>query len=247
MSGVHRTPFRAYRAQSTTNQDLLTYQIVIAETDLWIASRTDLSVMAAEKVRTLRGQLEAYAVLHPEFFPSLTPLVADDHAPEIVRRMCVAGQATGVGPMAAVAGTIAQMVAEDMQPLSADVLIENGGDTYLCSTQDRYIGLLPVPGQAVRVCVPVAAAEFPCSFCASSATIGHSLSFGNADLVVTRSKDAALADAAATALANRLRSAHDMDSVLDMARQWQAIGLDGVFAQCGEKIGVWGQMELAIR
>lgn len=247
MPAVHRTPFRTYRTQSTTHEDLLTYQIVIAETDLWIASQTDLSTLIADTVRTLRGQLESYAELHPEFFSSLTPLDPALHAPEIVRRMCMAGKLTGVGPMAAVAGTIAQMVAEQVQPVSADVLIENGGDTYLCSTRDRHIGILPVPGQAVRVCVPVRAAEFPCSFCASSATIGHSLSFGNADLVVTRSKDAALADAAATALANHLRSAQDMDSVLDMARQWQAIGLDGVFAQCDGKIGIWGQMELVIR
>jgi ApbE superfamily uncharacterized protein (UPF0280 family) len=241
---VHRSPFRSYRAAQ--QPDLLSFQIVIDETDLWVAAREDLSAPMADQVRLLRGQILAYAAIHPEFLPSLAPLEADPHAPEIIRRMCRAGRLTNVGPMAAVAGTVAQMVAERFRDASPDLLVENGGDTYLFSTRDRHIGLLSIPDQDVRLCVPVRADEFPCSFCASSATIGHSLSFGNADLVVTRSRDAALADAAATALANALVNADAMDAVLEQARNWEHIGLDGVFAQCEGKIGVWGKMELAV-
>lgn len=240
---IHRSPFRTYR--SSQQPDLVSFQLVIEETDLWVAARDDLSVPMADHVRMLRGQIRSYAAIHPEFLPSLTPLEPALRAPEIVRRMCRAGALTGVGPMAAVAGTIAQMVAEAFREASPDLLVENGGDTYLFSTRDRHIGILSIPDEDMRLCVPVRAEEFPCSFCASSATIGHSLSFGNADLVVTRSRDAALADAAATALANALKSAADMDSVLEQASAWQAIGLDGVFAQCGGQIGVWGRMELA--
>lgn len=241
---VHRSPFRTYR--SSQRPDLVSFQIVIEETDLWVAARRDLSAPMADRVRLLRGQIRAYAAIHPEFIPSLTPLPAAPQAPEIVRRMCRAGELANVGPMAAVAGTVAQMVAEAFHDESPDLLIENGGDTYLYSTCDRHIGILSMPEKDMRLCVPVRADEFPCSFCASSATIGHSLSFGNADLVVTRSRDAALADAFATALANALRGAEDMDRVLDMARAWEDIGLDGVFAQCGGRIGVWGKMELAV-
>lgn len=241
---VHRSPFRAYRCSQ--RPDLVSFQLVIEETDLWVAAVRDLSVPMADSVRLLRGQIRAYAAIHPEFLPSLTPLQAAPGAPEIVRRMCRAGELANVGPMAAVAGTVAQMVAEEFQAQSPDLLVENGGDTYLFSTRDRHIGILSMPEEDMRLCVPVRAEEFPCSFCASSATIGHSLSFGNADLVVTRSRDAALADACATALANALKSAGDMDSVLGMARAWEDIGLDGVFAQCGGRIGVWGKMELAV-
>ena len=241
---AHRSPFRTYRAAQ--QPDLLSFQIVIDETDLWVAAREDLSVPMADEVRLLRGQILTYAAIHSEFLPALTPLDADPHAPEIIRRMCRAGRLANVGPMAAVAGTVAQMVAERFRDASPDLLVENGGDTYLFSTRDRQIGLLSIPDQDVRLCVPVRADEFPCSFCASSATIGHSLSFGNADLVVTRSRDAALADAAATALANALVGAEAMDTVLEQARNWEHIGLDGVFAQCEGKIGVWGKMELAV-
>ena len=242
---VHRSPFRTYRAAQ--QPDLVSFQIVVEETDLWVAAREDLSTPMADHVRQLRGQIRAYAAIHPDFLTSLTPLDAAPKAPEIVRRMCRAGSLTGVGPMAAVAGTVAQMVAERFSPESPDLLVENGGDTYLFSTRDRHIGILSMPGQDMRLCVPVRADEFPCSFCASSATIGHSLSFGKADLVVTRSRDASLADAAATALANALGGAEAMDAVLELAKGWEEIGLDGIFAQCEGRIGVWGKMELAVR
>jgi uncharacterized protein len=241
---VHRSPFRTYRA--SRHEQLVSFQLVIEETDLWVAAREDLGQPMADHVRFLRGQIKSYAAIHPQFLTSLEPLEAEARAPEIIRRMCRAGQKTGVGPMAAVAGTMAQMLAERFRDASADLIVENGGDTYLFSTKDRHIGILNMPDQAVRLCVPVAASEFPCSFCASSATIGHSLSFGKADLVVVRAGDASLADAAATALANALTGAEAMDAVLAKAQGWESLGLEGVFTQCEGKIGVWGKMQLAV-
>ena len=240
----HLSPFRTYRA--ARHDDLTAFQLVIEETDLWIAAREDLGLPMADHVRFLRGQIKSYVAVHPEFLTSLKPLEADARAPEIIRRMCRAGQMVGVGPMAAVAGTVAQMLGETFRERSPNLMIENGGDTYLCSTRDRHIGILNMPDQAVRLCVPVRADEFPCSFCASSAKIGHSLSFGKADLVVVRSRDAALADAAATALANALTGASAMDAVLAKAKAWELLGIDGVFTQCEEKIGVWGKMQLTV-
>lgn len=241
---AHRSPFRAYRA--TRNDELVSFQLVVEETDLWVAAREDIGLLMADRARFLRGQIKTYAALHPEFLTSLEPLAASPRDPEIIRRMCGAGQLTGVGPMAAVAGTVAQMLGESFRDRSPDLLIENGGDTWLCSTRERNIGILNMPDQAVRLCVPVAASEFPCSFCASSATIGHSLSFGKADLVVVRSRDASLADAAATALANALTGARAMDAVLAKAQAWEPLGIDGVFTQCEGKIGVWGKMQLTV-
>jgi ApbE superfamily uncharacterized protein (UPF0280 family) len=241
---AHLSPFRTYR--SVRQDDLISFQLVIEETDLWVAAQQDLGLSMADHVRFLRGQIKSYAAIHPQFLTSLEPLEATSRDPEIIRRMCRAGQLTGVGPMAAVAGTVAQMLGEHFRSCSEDLLIENGGDTYLCSTRDRHIGILNMPDQDVRLCVPVAAREFPCSFCASSAKIGHSLSFGKADLVVVRAKDAALADAAATALANALTGAEAMDTVLAHAQGWESIGIEGVFTQCEGKIGVWGKMQLTV-
>lgn len=244
MSLAHTSPFRTYR--SAQQPELISFQVVIDETDLWIAAQIDLSVPVADYIRHLRGQIQAYIAVFPEFLTSLTPLQPSPNAPEIIQRMCAATTLVHVGPMAAVAGTIAQMLAEHFYHQSPDFLVENGGDTYLYSTKDRHVGILSIPGQDLRVCVPVCAADFPCSFCASSAKIGHSLSFGNADLVVVRSKDASLADAAATALANILRKAQDIEQVIEQAKGWEPLGVNGLFAQCEDQIGLWGQMELAI-
>lgn len=241
---VHTSPFRTYRA--TRHAELVTFQVVIEESDIWAAARTDLSAPLAEHLYVLRSQIKTYAAIYPEFLSALTPLATTPHAPEIIRRMAEAAKKTGVGPMAAVAGTVAQMLAEHLRQFSADILVENGGDTYLHSSSSRHVGILYMPDKRTRLGVPVAAEEFPCSFCASSAKIGHSLSFGNADLVVVRARDASLADAAATALANRLTEESDMDQVLEQAQTWEAIGIDGLFAQCGERVGVWGKMELAV-
>jgi uncharacterized protein len=63
---------------------------------------------------------------------------------------------------------------------------------------------------------------------------------------VVSGRDAALADAAATALANALTGAEAMDAVLARAQGWESLGLEGVFTQCEGKIGVWGKMQLAV-
>lgn len=106
------------------------------------------------------------------------------------------------------------------------------------------VGLLPDPESGVLIGLNVAASACPLALCASSATIGHSLSFGQGELVLVRSPDGALADALATALCNRLQGPGDVKAVVGYARRFVKHGLTGIFAQCGGAIGVWGDMEL---
>ena len=82
------------------------------------------------------------------------------------------------------------------------------------------------------------------SLCASSATIGHSLSLGRGDLAVVRARDASLADAAATALGNRLRHAGDVEAALAWAEGMAEVGVEGAFVQCVGRLGLWGKIEL---
>jgi len=232
---------RNYR---THPHDLTTFQVVIEESDLWIAAHQDLSSMAAAEIRRLRGQIQAWAELHPEFYPALTPLPCPQRAPAIVRRMYRAAEAVGVGPMAAVAGAIAQAVAEALHQESPEVLVENGGDNYLISRTERVVGILDDPAAGIHLGLRLTPKDFPCALCASSAHIGHSLSFGDADLVVVRAADAALADAAATALANRVHSPRHVHRTLALAQAWEAIGIEGVLVRCGDVFGAWGNLEL---
>lgn len=238
------------------------FQAVVEQTDLWIVARRDLRREALQAVNQCRGLLQAHIARQPEFATSLEPVDVGPHAAPIVQDMARAGQICGVGPMAAVAGAVAQWVAAWIADHCPDagptLLVENGGDLYLRSDRERLIGLLALPedeagqsqshsqdqsqGQSLALRLPPG--DFPCSLCSSSATIGHSLSFGQADLVTARSRDAALADAAATALANLLHSPKDMPLVMERAEALAEHGLDGVFAQCGDHVGVWGRMEL---
>lgn len=236
---------RRYRKQCAHRQGECAFQVVVEETDLHIIAREDLAPEMIAHVTHLRGEIKAWTRLHPEFRTSLTPLPAPADAPEIVRRMLHGSTLAGVGPFAAVAGVIAQMTAERFVCRSPDLIIENGGDIYVYSTVDRVVGMLPDPQNGTLIGIKVAAADCPVSLCASSAHIGHSLSFGQGDLAVVRAADASLADSAATAFCNYLHSAADIKKVLTMAENLAPSGIEGVFVQCQGRIGLWGRMELA--
>ena len=118
MKGIHLDPHRRYRERCAPREGECGFQIVIGETDLRVTAVSPLPEgfkdALAARVRALRGELEAWIVLHPEFRHSLVPvpLSCPVPPPEIVRRMAEASAIAGVGPFAAVAGTIAQMAAE---------------------------------------------------------------------------------------------------------------------------------------
>lgn len=238
---VHTGTHRNYRSGVNPAPGETSFQVVVEETDLLVVARADLSAETTRIVTRLRGQIKAYMALDPAFGPSLTPVPVPDTAPAIIRSMAEAALHCGVGPMAAVAGTVAEYSARALLDQSPDILVENGGDLFLCSTRRRVVAILADPSGGASLGLALEAKDFPCSLCASSATIGHSLSLGKGELVVTRAANASLADAAATALCNMLRSHQDLGRVTAQAEAW---GLDGVFAQCNGAISVWGGMEL---
>ncbi len=241
---IHTDASRGYRLSCARHAGERCFQVVVEESDLWVTAQCDLRAEMAQTLTRLRADLKSWILLHPEFQTSLSPLPVPEAAPQIVRRMSKAAVIANVGPFAAVAGAIAQMLAEEFVEKSPDLIVENGGDTYIYSRRPRAIGLLADPAGGMGISVEVLPEDCPVSFCASSARIGHSLSFGKSDLLVVRAKDAALADACATALANLLRSADDIPAVIRRAQELARHGLEGVFAQGAGKIGLWGKMEL---
>lgn len=242
-AGPHLDSRRAYRESLAPLEGETAFQVTLEQTDLRITAKTDLSREVAAFVHGLRGEIKAYIAAHPDFLESLEPVKVVETAPDIVRAMARAARTCNVGPMAAVAGAVAQAVADHFHKQSPDILVENGGDLYMHSTRERVVALLAEPESGARLGLTLPAGDFPLALCASSATIGHSLSLGTGELTVVRAKEGALADAAATALNNLLRSPRDLRTVTDMARDLP--GVDGVFAQHGAKLAVWGEMELA--
>lgn len=244
MQAKHTSSDRAYRDAVRPGSGEVRFQVAVEHTDLLVVAREDLATeMAAEVVR-LRGQIKNHILFHPDFAEAMAPVPVDAAAPEIVRAMAVGAESCGVGPMAAVAGAVAQRVAEAFVDRSPDIVVENGGDVYLNSTRERIVALLPDPASGSMVGLRFEADRFPLAVCSSSATIGHSLSLGEGQLVTVVARDAAFADAAATALCNRLKGRDGVGNVLEEARRLAEFGLEGVFAQGGGQVAAWGEVEL---
>lgn len=236
---------RKYRSQCQAQAHECVFQVLVEETDLRVVACKNLGAAMLNVVHALRADIKSWVALHPEFRYSLTPVTVSSQAPNIIQRMAHAAQLVGVGPFAAVAGAIAQMTAEAFVSISPDLIIENGGDVYMYSRHSRRVGLLSDPQHGAQLALDIKAEDFPLSLCASSATIGHSLSFGCGDIAVIRAQDACFADAAATALGNQLRGAGGVEKALDFAASLAHVGVEGAFVQCAGKIGLWGNMEIA--
>lgn len=220
---------------------LVDFRVAVRESDLFIRAQADLSAPASEKLRELRRQIETYIASHHDFAVSLTPVAVPDSAPEIVSDMAWAASQVGVGPMAAVAGAVAQRVAEHLGPISNQVVVENGGDDFMIGEERViiaiYAGASPLSMKLGIECVP---GPRGLAVCTSSGTVGHSLSFGKADAVVVVAKSGSLADAAATAFGNMVKTAEDIGPTLDRAKQQNDVL--GAVVVLGEKIGFFGDM-----
>ncbi len=233
---------RSYRSLYGERAGEISFQLVLEESDIQVVAKKNLASQMLETLGSLRADVKSWVTLYPDFRTSLAPLPMPKNAPDIIMRMYTGAAKAGVGPFAAVAGTVAQMLAEKYVGKSADIIVENGGDIYMYSETPRTVALLADPAGGPSLGLQLEAGDFPLALCASSATIGHSLSLGNGELAVVRAKDGALADAVATALGNRLRKAASVELALEFAQSIE--GVDGVFVQCDEAIGAWGNMVL---
>ncbi len=233
---------RTYRNLVKTD-DLIKFEVIVKETDLLVRAKKDLFQETRESVLKYRHQLETYIEINPEFHKSLVPLRDDPYAPEIVQEMIRTSRMAQVGPMAAVAGAVAESVSKDLLKFSEEVIVENGGDIYLASSSERTIGIYAGDSPlSLKIGIVIDPEDCPLGICTSSGTVGHSLSFGKADAVSVLSKSAALADAAATAIGNIVKEKKDIELGLERGKEIE--GVSGVLIIVGEKIGIWGNVRL---
>ncbi len=233
---------RTYRNLVKTD-DLVKFEVMVKETDLLVRAERDLSKETRESILKYRHQLETYIAVKPEFQKSLIPLRDDPYAPEIVQEMIQSSQLAHVGPMAAVAGAMAESVSKDLLQLSREVIVENGGDIYLATSRERTIGIYAGDSPlSLKIGIVVKPEETPLGVCTSSGTVGPSLSFGKANAVCILAKSSALADAAATAVGNIIKEKKDIESGLERGRE--ITGVLGTLIIMGEKMGVWGNIKL---
>ncbi len=248
----HPHSYRERSYRSSTGVAGLSFAVKVEESDLWInvlqpgANAAELKSLVYERLLHYRTQLSAFLLRYPDWGTTLKPVAAADYsfAPILVRQMMAASETAGVGPMAAVAGALAEAVGHDLSGDSIGVVVENGGDIFLAGRPEYrlaiFAGSSPLSGRlGIRL---VNSSPFSCGVCTSSGRVGHSLSMGRADAVTIVAENAALADAVATATANRVCNKNDITAAVDKALTLD--GVTGAVAVYGDKLAAGGQLEL---
>ena len=222
------------------------FELVVEQSNLLVLCDEPLEHDALRSLTLARKEVERAIRARPSFATSLVPLdAAADDAP-LVRAMCDSARAWNVGPMAAVAGAIAERVARDLLEHCNTVMVENGGDIFARANDPVHFGLYTGARSPFsdRLAFTVNASA-GVAVCTSSGTVGPSLSFGHADAVVAIGASAAWADAAATSIANRIQAPQDVDRVVESERERGE--LLGLIACCGDRLGAWGNVSLRRR
>ena len=235
------------RSFRTFNYRDASYRISPAEPEV-------LYSFITERITEIREELEAYIRLQPEFLKSLVPLEPLSEAPESVMLMAAAAKLTGVGPMAAVAGTTAQLAAvrsagTARQQKVSEIIIENGGDIFILPLEKStpvIAGIFSGLGSKFStLALKVAAESQGTAICSSSGRMGHSLSFGDCDLCTVVSENAALADAAATLGGNMVKTEADLPEAAE--RLASISGVDGALLIKNDKLAIAGRMPDLVR
>ncbi len=195
-----------------------------------------------------RQELKNYIIKHQDFQLSLEPVQVEE-APLIVKMMARAGRFAEVGPMAAVAGSIAQLSMGYLINEGKMTIIDNGGDLALKTNKDVIIGVYAGDSSlSGQMGFKLKHEKTPMGVCTSSGTVGHSMSFGRSDSVTVFADEASVADALATSIANEVMG--DIDSVAiqnGLSRADDQEYMEGCFNNCRESAGMVGKIPQLVK
>ena len=232
---------RSYRNR-IKSPDLFSFQVKEKDSDLLVQTPVPLQKEALASLRYYRTILEDYIKENPIFATTFAPYSYDNNAHYMIKEMIDESARCQVGPMASVAGCIARHVGQELLTKTDEVIIENGGDTYIKSPSIRrviiYAGLSPLSN---KLYLKIDSQERSIGVCTSSGTVGPSFSRGKADAVTVLSYSATLADAAATAIGNTIQTKEDINEGLNLAEQID--GILGTVIIKDDKIGMWGEID----
>lgn len=185
--------------------------------------------------------LDAYGASHPDFKTSFVPVEVEDDAPQIIRAIAEAAEATLVGPTVAMPGAVVEEVARDLSQLTKQVIVSAEGDTFIVGNKSRSFVVrrpsnLGEDGVAVRV-----SSNDHRAFFTSTGRERVDPHIGNAAAIAVVAERGALACAAASAMGYAMKSREDVDRALEVARRTE--GVAGALVLADERIGVWGDIE----
>jgi ApbE superfamily uncharacterized protein (UPF0280 family) len=201
--------------------------------------------MGKKAVTNARLILENYMARHPDFEILFDVTEVDPTAPEFIRKMMDSTIKAGVGPMASVAGGLAEVATDAMYSFgSQKVIANNGGDISIQGKMEAKVGLYGGKNEmAERVGFMIKPEELPLGICTSAGVVGHSISLGDADAVVVFSASAFLSDAAATACANLVKLGDPEASIQNALEKAETIdGVTGCLVFAGSLVGKTGRL-----
>ena len=198
--------------------------------------------VAKEAIGLHRVQLEQYIQSDPYFKITLEPHPCAPSAPDIVKRLADAGKAMEIGPMSAVAGTVAALAVEAMVDVGASyAIVDNGGDVAIINDRPVVMGIYAGESPIKDLAFTIEPRDSITGVCTSAGTVGPSISFGMADAAIVFSDDVSLADSAATALGNVVETGREsVETAFDVLKD--VTGIKGAVVIQGEYMGMWGDI-----
>jgi ApbE superfamily uncharacterized protein (UPF0280 family) len=203
--------------------------------------------VAKASIQCSRFNLELYVRANPNFLYTLMPIPVPEK-PLVARIMAEAAQKANVGPMAAVAGSIADLAVEEMLKIGCGVaVVEDGGEIMAQSNQPVDVAVA-AGDEPLSRCFGFRLTEFPVAVASSSGRFSHAFSFGNAEAAIVFAKNASLADAAATAVGNVVKGENAKAGIEAGIEHGLAIeGIEGVMVIYKGKVGTAGKIPQIIK
>jgi ApbE superfamily uncharacterized protein (UPF0280 family) len=212
-----------------------------------IADKPDGIQTAKESIKHHRQQLETYIKANPKFFYTLEPFPAPNE-PLVAKLMAEAAEKANVGPMAAVAGVLADLAVKDMLSAGCKVaVVENGGEVSAMSNTPIDVAVA-AGDEPLSKRFGFRLTEFPIGVATSSGRFSHALSFGDAEAATVFCREAGLADAAATAVGNVVKG-EDCQAAIQQGidKALSIWGVEGVLILYKGFIGTVGKVPQIIK
>ncbi|MCP4764501.1 MAG: UPF0280 family protein [archaeon] len=217
----------------------------VKESDVTIISEKNEYIEAAISVlNEERLIIESTIKKYPKFKTSFIPY-SIPNPPDIIERMQLAAEICDVGPMASIAGALADKMSDSIKKKGAKIaVIENGGEIIIDSVEDIHIALYSMTtALKAKMGFIFKGGNKPIGVGTSSGTFGHAFSFGDADTVTVFGDNAAIGDAAATRVANAVKGEDIENSIgkgLEVADSLEKIS--GTFITRGKLVGKSGSI-----
>ncbi|MFX1276537.1 MAG: UPF0280 family protein [Promethearchaeota archaeon] len=235
---------------------MMKYHFFEKESDITIISESKSAILKAkEEFYHHRRILERYIQKDKRFLTSFSPIKVNSNE-KILKLMEKVSYACDVGPMAAVAGALADLMLDVMKMkddsgliLAKNALVENGGEIAIDSEKSMRIALYAGKNELnLNIGFLIEKKDCPIGIGTSSATVGHAISLGEADAVTIFANNAALADAAATRIANLVKGTDIEKSIkkaLDAVEDIENV--IGCFISRENKVGQVGKIPKMIK